>query len=54
MFYFCGEQRYIGVGSKKSVAYFLPCAEAAADTGQNEFLSEDCHPSDEIDPATLR
>ena len=31
----------------------LPCAGAAAGAGQNEFFSENCHPSDEIEPTAL-
>ena len=31
----------------------LPCAGAAAGAGQNEFCSENRHPSDDIEPATL-
>ena len=41
-------------GANRSViSYCLPCAGSAAGAGQNEFSSENCHPSDDIDPAAL-
>ena len=39
--------------ANRSVAYCLPCAGAAADAGQNEFCSENRHPSDDIEPTAL-
>lgn len=49
----------LGWEANKSVGYCLPCAGAvfagaAAGAGQNEFFSQDHHPSDDIEPAALR
>ena len=41
-------------GANRSViSYCLPCAGSAAGAGQNEFCSENRHPSNDIDPAAL-
>ena len=43
----------MGWDANRSVGYCLPCAGAAAGAGQNQFCSENRHPSDDIEPATL-
>ena len=43
----------LGWDANRSVGYCLPCAGAAAGAGQNQFCSENRHPSDDIEPATL-
>ena len=39
--------------ANRSVGYCLPRAGAAAGAGQNEFFSENRHPSDDIEPTAL-
>ena len=39
--------------ANRSASYCLTCAGAAAGAGQNEFGSENLHPSDDIKPAAL-
>ena len=43
----------LGWEANKRVGYYLPSAVAAVGAGQNEFFSENRHPSDDIDPAAL-
>ena len=48
-----GSEATLGWEANRSVGYCLPCAGAAAGAGQNEFCSENRHPSDDIEPAAL-
>ena len=43
----------VGWEAIRRVGYCLPCTGAAANAGQNEFCSENRHPSDDIEPVAL-
>ena len=47
------EEHTLVLEANRIVGYCLPCAVAAADAGQNEFCSENRHPSDDIEPTAL-
>ena len=50
---FIAEEHTLGWEANRSVGYCLPCAGAAAGAGQNEFCSENRHPSYDIEPTAL-
>ena len=43
----------LGWEANRRVGYCLPCAGTATGAGQNEFCSENRHPSDDVEPAAL-
>lgn len=43
----------LGWEANRSVGYCLPCAGTSTGAGQNEFCSENRHPSHDIEPAAL-